>query len=300
MKNKFLGWIVKFLIILGIIGIAIFAGKLSAKAKEDGGRHKEKIEKEIDYLDAHITSLANKLNGIILESYKVSISKIREENATEKSGANSSDKKSGEKSETKGEESETSGEQTKLTKMEQELVGKEEDGEIDWNWMEGKTETLYSAWSTIVLDLYDIDVESSKILEFSNLLDKTVIDIKNKDEKSVAQTYAGLYSLVVDFSKKTEMGKEKKAAIEIKGDIIKAYAHVSSEDWDSVQAEIASAEKKATNLVNEVNKEDKPKKYNINKMYILLEELKNSLDTKERRIFYIKYKNLIEEINTII
>ena len=143
-------------------------------------------------------------------------------------------------------------------------------------------------------------MESSKILEFSNLLDKTVIDIKNKDEKSVAQTYAGLYSLVVDFSKKTEMGKEKKAAIEIKGDIIKAYAHVSSEDWDSVQAEIASAEKKATNLVNEVNKEDKPKKYNINKMYILLEELKNSLDTKEKRIFYIKYKNLIEEINTII
>ena len=47
MKNKFLGWIVKFLIILGIIGIAIFAGKLSAKAKEDGGRHKEKIEKVI-------------------------------------------------------------------------------------------------------------------------------------------------------------------------------------------------------------------------------------------------------------
>lgn len=299
MKNKFLGVIVKILIILGIVGIAIFMGKLSSKAKEDGKEYKEKLEKEIDYLENQITTIANKLNGIVLEGYKVSITTIREENAKEKSGANSSDKKTGEKSETKGEESTTDEEETKLTKMEQELIG-EEASEIDWSWMQGKTETIYSAWGTIVLDLYDIDVESGKIIEFSNLLDKTIIGIKNKDKKSVAETYAELYSLVVEFSKKTDIGKEKKSAIEIKGNIIKAYAYVDSDNWDKVQEEIINAEKKATNLVNEVNKEDNPKKYSVNKTYILLEELKNSLDTKEKRIFYIKYKNLIEEINTII
>ena len=183
--------------------------------------------------------------------------------------------------------------------MEKESIGKESE-DIDWNWIEGKTETIYSAWATIVLDFYNIDIEPEKILEFSNLLDKTIIDIKNKDEKSVSQTYAGLYSLLVDFTQKTNIGKDKKSAIDIKGDVIRAYAHVSSDDWEKVQTEIMSAEEKITDLVNEINKEDNPKKYNVNKIYVLLEELKNSLDTKEKKIFYIKYKNLIEEINTII
>ena len=52
--------------------------------------------------------------------------------------------------------------------------------------------------------------------------------------------------------------------------------------------------------MNNIGKEGEKKKYNINKTYILLEELKNSLSKKDTEIFYIKYKNLLEEINVLI
>ena len=53
-------------------------------------------------------------------------------------------------------------------------------------------------------------------------------------------------------------------------------------------------------IMNEVRKTEYKRKFNINKSYILIEELKNSLGTHDKGIFYLKYKNLIEELNTLV
>ena len=36
--------------------------------------------------------------------------------------------------------------------------------------------------------------------------------------------------------------------------------------------------------------------YKVNKCYVLLNELENSMDLKDKEIYYIKYKNLLEEL----
>lgn len=59
------------------------------------------------------------------------------------------------------------------------------------------------------------------------------------------------------------------------------------------------AEGKFLETLNNVSKDKDQRKYNINKTYILIEELKNSLGTKEKEVFYVKYKFLIEELNTL-
>lgn len=173
--------------------------------------------------------------------------------------------------------------------------------EANWNWIQGEMEVFFSVWPSIVLDLHEINVDGSNITEFSNTLDESLINIKNKDKEKTAQSLAKLYNFLPDFINSTEMECIKKNSIDAKSKIINAYAYVESEDWEKVQTEVTNAGDKIMDIMDEnACKEDDKRKYNINKVYILMEELKNSLSKKDKEIFHIKYKILLEELNTII
>ncbi len=149
MKNKFLSAIIKLIVILVIILISIFAVFIISNAKEDS-KTKEKLEEEITYLDTKIVNLINNLNNIKLENYKITITKVKQEG--ENSGENK--QKSGTEEETK--ETETNKEEEELTKVEQEIVVTGNTEEVNWEWLKGETQVLYSSWGTIVLDFYDV------------------------------------------------------------------------------------------------------------------------------------------------
>ena len=65
------------------------------------------------------------------------------------------------------------------------------------------------------------------------------------------------------------------------------------------KAKYGKAEGKFLEILNNVSKDKDQRKYNINKTYILIEELKNSLSKKDKQLYYVKYKFLIEELNTL-
>lgn len=156
MKNKFLSAIIKLVVILIIIFIIIFAVLIISNAKEDS-KSKEKLQEEITYLDTKILNLINHLNNIKLENYKITITKVKQENPEDSGG---SKEKSGTEEESK--ESETTKEEKQITKVEQEIVVTGNQEEIDWEWLKGETQVLYSSWSTIVLDFYDVRSELRK------------------------------------------------------------------------------------------------------------------------------------------
>lgn len=159
MKNNVFNIIIKIAILIAVIALGVFAWIMYSNAKEDNQNDKkDKIEKEIEYLDAKLTSLINALNGIQLENYKVTISKIQEEE--EESNSGESQQENSEKSGKEQEEEGTSSKETKITKVEMELTAEEK--EANWEWIQGETEVFYSVWATIVLDLYDIDTEPRK------------------------------------------------------------------------------------------------------------------------------------------
>ena len=44
---------------------------------------------------------------------------------------------------------------------------------------------------------------------------------------------------------------------------------------------------------------DENKQSNVNKGYVMLNELKSSISMQDKSVFLIKYKNLLEEINNM-
>ncbi len=293
MKNAMLKVSVTFIVVI----IAIFAGLMYASANQETDKTSV-IEQEIMYMDSKLTMLVNLMNNIELQNYQVAVTKIEEEESetSSKEQEKTQEKQSEEDS---GENSEENKQESQLSRMEQALISVDE-GETNWEMIQGEAEVFYSSWATIVLNLNDIGVSNEKILEYSNYQDEAIIGIKNKDKQKALENLSNAYSLLYDFMQNTEIEDTKKEAIRAKGCIISSYANVEKDDWEEVQNQVGNAEVIFVNLVNDAEKLKEPQKFNINKTYILIGELKNSLNLKDKEIFFIKYKNILEEMNTFI
>ena len=295
MNNKFISNVSKIIIVLAIISGIIFTFSVLSNANNSESEI-NRNEEEITYLDTKLLSLINYLNNIDLQNYKVVLTKVETSNSA------SSDNSSGQKSQSNdGEDSAESGidsKETTLSKMEQETIISETP-EIDWKSIEGELEILCSTWPSIVLDLYDLNINPEDILNFSGDLDETIINVKNKDKALSCMYLAKLYSYLPKFLDKSTGDEVKMRAIEVKTYIVNAYSFAETDNWLKMEEEVTKAENILTSLVNDARLVDSDKKYNINKAYILVEELKKSLGTKDKGIFYIKYKNVLEQLNII-
>lgn len=292
MKNGIVKIIVIVVIVIGLILIAsVFWNRQEAVTET------QKNEEEIKYLDTKLLSLINYLNNIQLQNYKVTLTKVEAKNNTSGTSSKEEQKNENEKENPKN-GTDTSKEETEISKMEKDtIVTKDE--EINWDTIEGKLELLYSTWPAIVLDLYNINVSSEDILSFSSTLDDVIINVKKKDKTLSAMYIAKLYSFLPRFLDKNFEDDLKRKTLESKMHIINAYAFAETKNFEKIEEEIEKAEKIFTALVSDAKFINDKRRYNINKSYILIEELKNSISTKDTDIFYVKYKNTMEELNIL-
>jgi len=168
--------------------------------------------------------------------------------------------------------------------------------ETDWQYVQTEIEKLYTSWNTIILDLYKLDIDKNDILSFSSTLDVGAQNIKAKDKAKTIITLANLYSHIPKYMKNDN--ETLVAIMKTKAHIIMAYSIIEADEWNSIADELALAEEKFLTVVNDIEF-NKTKKYHIEKTYVMIKELQNTVDLKDKDIFYIKYKNLIEEINVL-
>lgn len=308
--NKFIIAIAILFIIFFAMSIFFVTGFGSTSSEED---IQDKAKSEILYLDSKILYLLNSLNNIIDANYYVSTQKVnenqdssqssetsgsKEESGGEQQGSSSS-QSSGEQSSNSGESgsSKTGNDVTKTSKSIPDVVS-QRDSQIDWVTLEGTIQTIYSSWSVIILDLYKLNVNNEDILSFSSSLDDTMQSIIQKDKKSSLTNLATLYSYLPRFLEGHTKDNKINSILKVKSNIINAYSVVEEGDWQKITEEINSAESNFNGLLNTVP-ENQNSIYNINKAYIVLKELQNSLDTQDTDIFYVKYRNIIAELNVL-
>ncbi len=298
MENKFMNTIIKAIIFVAILFSIVFVLSIYVKSFGSSSENKDiekKYEDEIRYLDIKILSLVNYLNNIDLQNYRVVITKV----ATESDTGSSSEKTEQNTNETEDNaENGTDKEETTLTKMEEETIV-QENNEVDWKTIEGELEILCSTWPSIVLDLYNKDIKSEDIVGFSDALDQAIINAENKDKNMTAMYLAKLYGYLPTFLGKIQTEEMKQEAIEAKSYIVNAYSYVQTDDWERVDSEVERARNLFSSLVNDPSLINSAKKYNINKSYIVIEELKNSISSQDKGIFYMKYKDALEELNVL-
>lgn len=298
-KLKKIAFLVLFLIII-ILSFTIYTN--ASRNNENDIR--EKSLSEIKYVESKLINLFNSLNNIEFENYKISSQEINSQKNSDSSNSssNSDSSKEGEgNSSSSGNNSESSnaplGNNNKKYSLTPSTV-LSQNSDINWDYIKKEAEEVSSAMPSITLDLYDISLNQSDILNFNKEYDNLLSSIKQEDKEKTMSSLNTLYSYIPKFIKNCNNDEQYKTIINTKQYILSAYSILDSEDWDKINAQIRLAVDTYSKLITDINLETE-KQYNINKVYIMINDIQNSTTIKSKDIFLIKYKNIIEELNTI-
>lgn len=271
---------------------------------------KSKVDEELNYLDNKIVSILNNLNNISIQDYTITSEEISLGQTSSSSGGENSNSggASSQGSQSEGQQKEStsqsnSSEEGKksniiATQMESKTVLESNENDIDWKTIKNEIERINEAWAVVILDLSNLNVDNSDILSFSSTLDDCILSIKDENKVDTLINCSKLYSIIPKLEKGISNTNSTQNIKQVKSYIINAYSLVEQNDWVGVDANIVEAEKKFKEITNDIEY-IKNKEYKVNKTYVLIKELQNSLSYKDKKLFYVKYKNVLESINTL-
>lgn len=312
MKNlKRIGYII-LIVIIAILGFVIY----SNANKGEENNQQEKVLSEIKYVESKLVQLFNEMNKIESRNYSISIGEISKDNSSQSNAQSSGQSSVGSSSESGsggGEGETSSGEQSDSSensnsssnskqdkkKFELQLSGvltNKED--INWDYVKGEVENLYTSIATIILDFYQIGANQDNILTFNQQIDNLSVAVKNENKETTLAELSNLYTNLSNITQNLDGNETYKMIIRIKENIFKAYSKLDVGKWDEISSDVNNAtsiySELLTNASNGIDNQ-----YEINKGYILINEMQNAVKLQDVSVFLIKYKNLLEELNSI-
>ena len=170
--------------------------------------------------------------------------------------------------------------------------------DIDWTACKNELELIYTSISTITLDLYRLNASQDDILNFNKDIDSLTISLEEENKQATLDNLVKVYEYIPKFAQTVVNDTLYKTVLETKLNVFKGYAKLDSGDWTGISTNIVDAINVYSTLLTNTEI-DTNKQTSINKGYVMLNELKNAVDTQNTSVFLIKYKNLLEEINNL-
>lgn len=305
-----------------LIIVVLAAVFLSGCSKGKDGDLKTKVISELNFVNAKTIDMLNKLNNISFESYSIISEQVKfndeekqnnqsqsgkstetasgtEEGGNSK-GESSSKGDSGSTNGQKGQQSEqgSSNDKMNTTNMVMNVELSKDRNNIDWTTIKNDVELLNESWTIITIDLYTLNANSNTILNFSNKLNTAMVAIKNEDKQKSLTALADLYSSIPEFLREIDADKNMQKIRQTQSYVIDAYILADDMENTEINKNLTQAITTYSEVMSDIDyTKDKTEK--TNKVYVLLNELANSLTKKDTDVFYIKYKNFMKEIEAI-
>lgn len=301
----------KFAYMFLIIVIVVLSFTVYAIVNKDTDKiEKEKIISEFKYLESELLDIFNELNNIQMSNYNVSVNNITSQTKKEEdgksdggqnqqdgqqSGTGSSNFQNDNSSINNSDNSEKKQQKEYNLKRNAILTNNEE---INWNDIKNKIEIVYSSIPIITLDLYKYNINQEDILKFNKEFDNLTVTLKQNNKQDSLILLSKLYDYMSKFSQSIYDDDLRKILIETKSNILKAYSKLDTDNWNDISNDIKQASNSYSKLLTNPNI-DQSKQYDISKIYVMINELQNAVQVKDKQIFLIKYKNIIEEMNIL-
>ena len=265
---------------------------------------KSKVKEEILYLDNNLISTLNIVNNLSYDNYKVSSKNIqsnksdnneKQNNSTEQESQPSGDlSQQGGKAESNSQNSGNSSQTQSIMTMEKNGVLTSRDKKTDWDLLKGLLEALYSSWSTIALDMNGLNINSEDILSFNTFLNDATKSVKDENKKDTMNNLLKLYALLPKYSSSVADDIFTNL-LDTKVQVLNAYVLTEDKNWDEINKRLENAINEYGNIINnvEINTRNSA---GVSQTYILLKELQRCTSVKDVDIFYINYKNFMQEI----
>ena len=292
---------ISLIIILITFGFIVY----KVSGKEEKSDIKEKANEEIKYIDGKLTNLFNEINNIKFNGYTISATDIsqndtsiqnEEQSSNSTSSSSSNDSGSSASSPNSSEKKQGNEKQKEYTLKETGILNNKE--EINWEEIKKEVENLYPSLSSMTIDLYKTSINQQEILGFNNEFDNLINAVKNEDKEATLDELSKLYNYIPKFKQSCSDTNLEIIISNTKNYLFKAYSILDSEKWNNISANINEAIQEYTKLVTDIENKNN-KQYNINKAYIMINEMQNAIKLEDKEVFLIKYKNLLEELENI-
>lgn len=298
-------YIITIAVILGVMLIMFGSYYIysNTSSQEDVDTLKSKVDEEIKYLDSVIVSIMNKFNNITYANYKIVEEKVTSQNQNQKnSSVKSIESQEGQSGGNNKDNSQGNSIENTITNISMDyssILVNSDNKKIEWNYIKKEIEKMYSTWTTVLIDLNALNVNNTNLLKYNSTLDDITQALENEDKKTSMIKLADLYSLLVSYIKEYSSNNKLIQLLDTKSNILYAYSLAEYEDkWSEMKNYTDKAQNVYNNIINnELKNNDSTN--NINKAYVLLNEISKSTSKKDKKIFYINYKNLMKELEII-
>ena len=158
---------------------------------------------------------------------------------------------------------------------------------------------MYTSLYPTTLDLYQTSINQQDIISFNKEYDNLVKAVKEENKENSLKELTILYDYLPKFIESCTNSEKEKTIIKTKNNIFKAYSILDKEEWNDISDSINNATQEFAKLITDSNNKQNGNQYNINNIYIIINELQNATTLKDKEVFLIKYKNLLEELQNL-
>lgn len=167
-----------------------------------------------------------------------------------------------------------------------------ENGEINWEKIQMDFKEVSNSSSIIILDLTSLQIENNNILEFENKINEINLAIENKSELEFLRASKDFYKQIFNYLNtilpdNNILYKE----IEVKSYLLESLYYCMIDEYDFGFNSIETAENLYNNLMNDVDYL-RENSYKVNRVYIVIQEMKLSVQNKEKENVISKYINI--------
>lgn len=298
MKEKYVIGFVCFIIFL----IVVFGTVVIYSSTKDNSSMSSKIEEELSFVEHKLIEMMNSLNNISFDEVILSEEKGQKGSSGSGDSSSSSDSsKQDTSSSEKGQEkaSQNSSQQSQEQEFSKYSINQKnvlttEDTNIDWDFIKNSVENLYPTWTTIMIDLHSANVKNEDILGFSENLNLLIVYIGQEDKLKTLNTLLNLYNYIPEYAKQAVKDTKKTNLIYTRLYVANSYVLSEEEKWDEMKEKINKAQEYYSGIINSIN--DKNSQNKISQIYVSLNETNSAINYKDKKLYYIKYIDLMENL----
>ncbi len=166
---------------------------------------------------------------------------------------------------------------------------------IDWDSMLKDEKDLLESLDTVILDLSELDIKNEDVIKLSSEINNLIILTTEENISGVLYKIRDIYSLIPEYVKTFENDTDLINKKNIKRLVISCYSLVVDGKWEEAKTEALNLETKYKEMMNDL-KYAENNSYNLNNIYVLVEEFKNSIGLENIELISLKYITLIEKI----
>lgn len=170
-----------------------------------------------------------------------------------------------------------------------------EDDAFNWENLLADTRKIEDVLAVTLVDLASLNIQADEISKLTNGVDNMIIAADKKDERAYIIELNNVYALIPTYMEKYAAGQDVAFKKRLKYYAISSYVAYSDNNLEMAKTQVSELDRVYSEKMQQLDYVQN-NEYNMNKIYILIQELKKAIEADSSELVKSKYLLVIDEI----